>query len=253
MGVYNEKRDQNQNMHDEIREQNAKLKGAPLKEKLSYFKDYYLKATLAILAVVIFLGALVHSMMTGPKDTAFAALFFNDIGNSSDTTLADEFAAYRGIDTSEHDVYIDATMNYYGIPDETEPATQEDAQKALNNSMSSYDSFIELQKCMALIASKELDVIVGTQEAFDYFGKSDCFADVTTLLSPELLTKFEDKLYYVEIEETGKKIPCGIYVEDAPKLQAFHYYDDLQPIFGFLVNSQNTENALAFLEYIYME
>ena len=37
MEVYNKNRDKNNSMHDEIREQNAKLKDAPLKEKLAYF------------------------------------------------------------------------------------------------------------------------------------------------------------------------------------------------------------------------
>ena len=48
MEVYNKNRDKNQGMHDEIREQNAKLKDAPLKDKIAYYKEYYLKATLAI-------------------------------------------------------------------------------------------------------------------------------------------------------------------------------------------------------------
>lgn len=43
MEVYNKNRDKNNSMHDEIREQNAKLKDAPLKEKLAYFNEYYLK------------------------------------------------------------------------------------------------------------------------------------------------------------------------------------------------------------------
>lgn len=53
MEVYNKNRDKNQGMHDEIREQNAKLKDAPLKDKIAYYKEYYLKATLAILAAAI--------------------------------------------------------------------------------------------------------------------------------------------------------------------------------------------------------
>lgn len=250
MGVYNEKRDQNQSMHDEIREQNAKLKGAPLKEKLSYFKDYYLKITIAVIIGLIFFGALVHSMVTGPKDTAFAALFFNDIGDSSDNTLVNDFAAYRGIDTKEHEVYIDATMNYHDTSD-VEISTEADPNKALSSSMNSYDGFVELQKCMALIASKELDIIVGTQEAFDYFCRSECFADVTELLPAEVLEKYKDQLYYMQSAETGEMIPVGIYITDAPKLNEFHYYDGLEPILGFLVNSQNLDNAMAFLEYIY--
>ena len=49
MEVYNKNRDNNHSMHDEIREQNAKLKGAPFREKLSYFQEYYLKTTLLVI------------------------------------------------------------------------------------------------------------------------------------------------------------------------------------------------------------
>ena len=74
MEVYNKNRDKNNSMHDEIREQNAKLKDAPLGEKLAYFKEYYLKTTIAIIIGVIFVGYLAYSMLTAPTDTAFAAL-----------------------------------------------------------------------------------------------------------------------------------------------------------------------------------
>ena len=61
MEVYNKNRDKNQGMHDEIREQNAKLKDAPLKDKIAYYKEYYLKATLAILAAAIFIGYIAYT------------------------------------------------------------------------------------------------------------------------------------------------------------------------------------------------
>ena len=80
-------------VNDEIREQNAKLKNAPLKEKLSYFKEYYLKTTLAVIAILIFVGSLAYTMITAPDDTAFAAYFFNDTGDSSSTVLIDEFVS----------------------------------------------------------------------------------------------------------------------------------------------------------------
>jgi hypothetical protein len=64
MEVYNKNRDNNNSMHDEIREQNAKLKNASLKEKWEYFKEYYLKMTLLILAGVILLISLAYSIST---------------------------------------------------------------------------------------------------------------------------------------------------------------------------------------------
>lgn len=120
MEIYNKNRDNNHSMHDEIREQNAKLKGAPLREKLSYFQEYYLKTTLVVIAIVIFIAYIAHSMLTAPSDTAFAAYFFNDTGDSSSTGLIDGFVEYLQIDTSEHEAYIDATMNYAPDSDDRE-------------------------------------------------------------------------------------------------------------------------------------
>ena len=150
MEVYNKNRDKNQGMHDEIREQNAKLKDAPLKDKIAYYKEYYLKATLAILAAAIFIGYIAYTMITAPDDTAFAAYFFNNTGDSSSTELLDSFVDYAGIDTKKHDAYIDASMHYGDAAD----------------NMTGY-GYVDLEKSMAVIAAKELDVLVGDQSAFD--------------------------------------------------------------------------------------
>lgn len=234
MEVYNKNRENNNSIHDEIREQNAKLKDAPLKEKLSYFKEYYLKTTLAVIAILIFVGSLAYTMITAPDDTAFAAYFFNDTGDSSSTVLIDEFVAYTGIDTKEHEAYIDASMNY-------------------SSDSGSYTDYTGIEKTMAVIATNELDIIIGDQEAFDYFTRSECFHDVTTILPENLLEKFQDKIYYYTFEETGETVPVGIYVTDSPKLNENYYYVDKEPILGFLINSDSIENALTFLEFIYME
>lgn len=72
MEVYNKNRDKNNSMHDEIREQNAKLKDAPFREKLDYFRDYYLKTTIVAVVVIVFVAYLAYTMLTAPSDTAFA-------------------------------------------------------------------------------------------------------------------------------------------------------------------------------------
>ena len=112
MDVYNKNRDKNNSLSDEIKEQNAKLKNASLKDKLLYFKDYYLLTTLGIIAVCSFVFSLVYSMVTAPQDTAFGIFLYNDTGDSSNTELIDSFAQYTGIDTKKHNVYLDASMTY---------------------------------------------------------------------------------------------------------------------------------------------
>ncbi len=234
MEVYNKNRDQNNSMHDEIREQNAKLKNAPLKDKIAYFNEYYLKTTILAAFGIGLAGYLIYSILTAPSDTAFAAFFYNDTGDSSNTELIDGFVEYMGIDTKKHDAYIDATMNY------TADATD-------------YDSFMGLEKAMAVLSTGELDVIVGDDTAIDYFAKSECLCDITALLPDDLSAQFEDKLYYAAVGEDSMMVPVGVYVSDAPKLNQYYYYVDRNPIYGFVINSNSVDNAIAFLRYIYME
>lgn len=234
MDVYNKNRDNNNSLHDEIREQNAKLKGAPFKEKLAYFKEYYLKMTLLVVAIVVFLGYLGYTMITAPSDTAFAAFFFNDAGDSSSTALADGFIEHANIDTKEYYAYIDATMSY-------------------NSEAADYDAYAGLEKTMAVIAAKELDIIVGDAQTVDYFSKAECFHDITTILPEDLLDKFKDKLYYAKVGESEDLIPVGVYITDAPKIIENYYYPHTDAILGFIANSNSIDNAVEFLRYIYLD
>lgn len=234
MDVYNKNRDKNNSMHDEIREQNAKLKNAPLKDKLAYFNEYYLKTTVVVSICVVMVAYLAYTILTAPSDTAFAAYFYNGTGDSSNTELIDGFIEYRNIDTQKHDAYIDATMSY--MPN-----------------AESYDVYMSLEKSMAVISTCELDVIVGDTATLDYYAKTECLHDITTILPDDLLTQFEDKLYYAKSGESEELIPVGIYVTDSPKLNQYYYYVDKEPILSFVINSNSIDNAIAFLRYIYIK
>lgn len=231
MEVYNKNRDKNRNMHDEIREQNAKLKGAPLREKLDYFKEYYLKMTLAVIAIIAFVVSVGYTMITAPDETAFSAFLFNDTGYSGDKTFQEEFTAHLGVDTREYAVYIDATPTF------TENQT--------------YEDYSSVERCMANIAGQDLDVMICDEYAYNHFANSEIFLDITTILPEDLLEQFKDKIVYTSIEETGEVIPSAIIVTDAPKLQEYHYYDGKDAYFSVISNSLNTDNVITFLRYIY--
>ncbi|MCI9032790.1 MAG: hypothetical protein HFJ08_01805 [Lachnospiraceae bacterium] len=232
MEVYNKNRDQNNSMHDEIREQNAKLKDAPFKEKLAYFKEYYLKMTLVAVAAIGLIVYILVTTLTSPSDTAFAAYFYNDTGDISDTALIDGFIEYAQIDTKKHNAYIDTTVNYY-----TDGA--------------GYDIYIGLEKTMAVITTQELDIIIGDDKTIDYFAAGECYSDITKQLPSDLLEQFQDRLYYAKVGETDEAIPVGIYVTDAPKLQEHQYYVNMEPILSFVTNSNSMDNAILFLRYLY--
>lgn len=233
MEVYNKNRDNNRSLSDEIKEQNAKLKGAPLKEKLLYFKDYYLKTTIVAIMICAFIFSLGYTMITSPRDTAFGAFFYNDTGDSSDTRLIDSFVEYIGIDTSKHRAYIDASMTY-------------------SSDFNNYDSYTGLEKAMAAVTAHELDIIIGDSETIDYFTRCEFLTDVTAILPDDLLEIHKNNLYYAQIDGIDEPVPVGIYVSDAPKLNDYYYYVDKEPVLSFIVNSDSTDNAIEFLRFIYM-
>ncbi len=233
MEVYNKNRDKNNSLSDEIREQNAKLKGASLKDKVFYFKDYYLLPTLGILAICAFVFSLGYSILTAPRDTALGVFFYNDTGDSSDTRLIDGFVESMGIDTSKQNAYIDSSMTY-------------------DPHITGLDAYVGLEKAMASITASDLDVIVGDTDTVDYFAKCDCLGDVTAILPADLQEAFQDRLYYAETG-SGESAAVGIYVSDAPKLNEFSYYVDREPVFSFVVNSDKAENAVEFLRYLYQK
>lgn len=233
MEVYNKNRDKNNSLSDEIKEQNAKLKGAPLKDKLLYFKEYYMLTAFAVIIICAVAFSLVYTMVTAPDDTALGIFFYNDTGDSSSTRLIDGFAKYRGIDTAKHKVYIDSTMSYSpDFPD--------------------MDTYVSLEKAMAAVTSSDLDIIVGDTAVIDYFAKCGLFGDVTLLLPDDLLEKYKDRLYYAACGESAEQLPVGIRIFDSPALNEYNYYTDKEPVFAFVVNSDNIDNAVEFLKYIYI-
>lgn len=234
MEVYNKNRDNNHSIHDEIREQNAKLKNAPFKEKLAYFKEYYLKMTVIAIAAIVIAISLIYSMLTSPSDTAFAAYFYNNTGDASDTGLIDGFVEYAEIDTKKSNAYIDTTMRY-----------STDGQNL--------DAYAMLEKSMAVIMTSELDVVIGDTDTIDYFSHSECLHDITAVLPEDLLDRFQDRLYYTKIGESDELTPVGIYVADSPKLTEYHYYTEGEPVLGIIANSNNLNNVIAFLRYLYLD
>ena len=233
MAIYNKNRDQNANIYDEIKEQRAKMHGQPLKVKLEYFKDYYLKATLIGIVALILVISLIVSIVNQPDDTVFSSYFINNQIALAETPLAEDFAASMGIDIKKHNVYIDTSMTYSEDGDD-------------------YYDTVTIQKLVAVMAAGELDSMVGDEAVIDHYASGDCFLDITTVLPEDLMAQFQDDLYYAKNEE-GDMVPVGIYLKNAPQLEQYGYYTAFTPIMSLIANSNNTENAIAFIRFLYNE
>lgn len=260
-------------VQDEIREQQQKLKGKSLKEKLQYFWYYYKVHTVVVLFVVIFLATMTRDILSA-KDYTFYGVMLNAVNLSGDSIEA-AFGEYAELDLETYECFIDtdSTLSY-------RTATQYDMATS--------------QKLIALVQTKDLDALVFDSEIYNNYANNGMVADLTTLYTPEELQKYEDRLYYVDKAQIDRAdedpdyknealafldgnetitnddilkeaethrhpenmedpIPVGIFLEDSPFVQKTGAYDILKPVFGISSTTTRPETAMKFLDFLWDE
>ncbi len=248
-------------MHDEIREQQQKLKGRSFKEKLGYFWDYYKIHTFVVLLLLIVVGSFVWDIAT-TKEEAFSATLLNAYGGEGQESFQADFAEYAGIDTDVYSCYIDATST-------------------LSHQMTSEVDLAVFQRTIAMAQTGGLDVVAGDPMPFTHIAGTGMFLDLKDVLTEEEYTQYEPYFYYIdgtilendeeetyktdttavyndeEIDHTDpssmeKPIPVGIFLPDSAKLQQYGCYalSGETPILGFIFSSTKLDTARQFLHFL---
>lgn len=220
---------------DEIKAQHKKLAGKTPKEKLLYFWEYYRVPTLVTILVIAFAGNLIYTIATA-RDSVLSALFINGYSEIDTEAFMAGFDEYAQIDTKEYTTSLE--MNF---------TIQEEAADQY--------TMANVQKLMALVAAKELDVIMADSKTFANYADPGYFCNLNEVLPRELIDKYQDRFFYYDVpdDEQGE-IPVGIQLADAPKVvqtQAYAVTNDA--IFGIVINSEHPDNAVQFLEYLDMD
>lgn len=179
-------------VHDEIREQQKKAFATmSLKEKLSYFWDYYKIHTLVIICAVIFVFSFVRQMQEN-KPYAFYAVLINALNglDSNDTNVIweNEFLEYAGIDSETYRVCFDTSI--------TQSSTGGSQYEMANR-----------QKMAAMMHAGDIHVIIADTETFEDYAHVETFYDLTQIFTEEELAPYADLFYYTDAaafdEDTG--------------------------------------------------
>lgn len=162
---------------DEIREQQHKTKDMTFKGKWQYFWYYYKVHTFVAIGVILLTATLIHDILSA-KDYIFYGIMLNSYGLSSEA-MESSFGEYAALDLETYDCYIDTSTTLdYSTPSEYSMAT--------------------MQKLVAQVQSQDLDAVVFDSKVFSNYANTELFADLTTVLSPEELQKYQDKFYYID-------------------------------------------------------
>ncbi len=261
-------------VHEEIREQQKKLKGQGFKAHWDYFWEYYKIHTLIAVCVIIFVVTLLHDVL-GSKPYGFYAVMLNSGASQAQDYLEKEFIEYSGIDSEQYDCYIDTSASYnLKVIDDLTIATS--------------------QKIMANIAAKDLDVLVADSDLFTHYSNQETLSDLREYFTEAELKEIEDKLVYVDQEyldylssdayqnyiSTGEfdasnkyavmadnynkdftmpetdpakmqaPVPVGIDLSDSKVLETYGVYHGSTPIAGIVINTTRPDYAVMFLKYL---
>lgn len=250
---------------DEIREQQHKTRDMTNKGKLEYFWYYYKVHTIAGIFILIMAITLIHDMVTA-KDFIFNCVMVNSFQLNAEA-VENSFAEYAGLDLDKYDCFIDTSTTL---------------------SLTTYDQYnmATVQKIMAQMQSRDLDVLVFNSEIFNNYSLNGMFLDLRTVMTQEELEKYKDRLYYIDYaevvraseeevdpdtltemaeidveadtllhrhpEDMQEPMPIGVFLTDSPFIaQTGSYHTSLQPVFGIVSTTERAEIAKQYLNFLW--
>ncbi len=244
---------------DEFREERQAIRQKSLKEKLSYFFDYYKWHTVAVITLVaVVISLTVH--LINRKDCALYVCLLNTAEIEQTEPYRQQFEEYAGIDRSEYEAVFDTSMFIQLGGRDQMTAT-------------SY------QKMTVYTAAGDLDVLICAPDITEFYVGRGIFCDLRDILSPEQTALYESRFFYVdrpvleEIQEARDKgedynpvfsdpgnpeamedpIPVGIRLDDCGRLKDSILFNDDTQVLSVISNSSRIDTALKFIDYVLQE
>lgn len=242
-----------------IKEDWAKVKDMPAKEKWEFFWDYYKIQAICILLAIVLIAQLVSSV-SNQKEIVFSGFCINCKIGIKEDLFWDGFYESAGIDgeTQTAACYSDVQI----MPGQTQ----------LNNNT--------IQRIIAGCSVQDVDFIAGDPYAFQVcaYTSQQLFTDLREVLDEKTLEKYADRIYYIDesiidllnsplgeqVEPNAleypkdpknpdameKPIPVGIDVSDREDLQKAYYLDDTTIYVGAVRSTARPELTRQFMEYL---
>ena len=232
------------------------LKGKPLKDKIEHIVTYYRGLILSVVIALALCGFLIFHYATA-KQEALNIICLNSFAGAETTdSFCQEFIQAAGIDPEKQRVRLNTSM----IASDMIPAETAETIQALS----------------AQAAAGSLDVMVADLDAFGIFLYQDYFCDLSKILTPEQQTRLKAHMLYIDLVyleaklsgeevptpfpdptkpgEMEQPVPVALLLPQENTFRTLCYGAIKTPIaVGIVANSNNTQNALAFLDYILPE
>ncbi len=206
-----------------------KLAKMNFRQKVDYIWTYYKFWIITMVIIIAFVAAFIQAQLAY-NPNAMTILISDSYCEDSEaayTAMNEEFAQFIGLDE-----------------DAKEPINVDDTFYFTNQSSSS-SSAVMAQKFLALVISGEADLMVAPQEAIDYYGSQNMFADLSEILSEDLFNYLESEGLLFEVTYT----PTEDEIEDGAVEESYYGGIRLDSIDYFSEKGITIENMCAAVFY----
>ena len=214
----------------EAKIEKQKFKKMSRQDKIWYIWEYYKFHIAAVLGVIGVIGVIATSIYNSTFDTALYAVVVN---NRTDQEVDFEplttgFREYMGFGEKD-EIFVESMFVSYDDVSEF--------------------SYASMAKISALIASKELDIMISDTENLDHYVGMDGLMHLEDVLPADMAQQLEDRFYY-GTDESGQTYVAAIDISGTDFAASTGIV--LEPaLYGVISNTQRTDTAIALLRYIF--
>lgn len=200
------------------------------KQKVQYIWDYYRLPIIIVIAVIFFIGSLIHHYVTYKEPALDVIMVNSNMAYAEEFPEFDNFYELTGLDPADEPIAVDASIIFSSLEEPT-------------------SDYYNIQNLSLRIAVGGNDIIFAPEEIYSYYAASGSMMDLSTILSDAELSQYANQLLYATDEETGVSYPCAIKLSEEHWALTNGYYS--QPCYlGIIVNTDAAELSSEFLHYV---
>lgn len=212
-------------------EKKTDFKSLTTKAKIGYIWDYYRFHILGTVLAVVILFSVIHHFVSY-REPLLNVIMTNAAGGQY--TSADGFDSFLdayGYNKKEHPISLSASLTF----EERDTATM--------------DTYTNYEVLGTMMAAGGQDLFFGNNYVFLEYADQGAFLDLSTVLSPELLEKYQDHLIYPTIDGTAASYPCAVELTGNQWLQDNGYYEG-SCYFGIIRNTEHLDACVQFANFL---
>ncbi|MCI8951566.1 MAG: hypothetical protein HFG49_16340 [Lachnospiraceae bacterium] len=220
-----------ENLKNESQKEREKLKNMTWRNRIWYIWEYYKPHMLAVAGIFLVIYLIVNVIYRSTFETRLSYAVVNN-------------TSMEPADLESFDQHFKDYMNY----GKKDVISSEASLFMHHGDTANQLEYATMAKFSALVASKDLDLMITDQLNIDHYMTLDAFIDLKQLLPDELWQRIEDSVYY-GVNSNGQQVPCAIDLNDTffPEETGV----EITPCYvGVISNSVRTDTVISWFRFV---